>query len=64
MNMNQIINMVLRMVMRKAMNKGINMGMQQMSKSKDRRQPTPEQSDVDRKKMQQTAKLSRRINRF
>lgn len=67
MNMNQIINMVLRRVMSIAINKGINAGVDQVAKRKGRNLNDPEQQvDLaqDKKRLRQTAKLSRRITRL
>ncbi len=67
MNMNQIINLVLRRVMSIAINKGINAGVDQVAKRKGRNLNDPEQQvDLaqDKKRLRQTAKLSRRITRL
>ncbi|WP_424435599.1 hypothetical protein [Planktotalea sp.] len=63
MNMNQIINMVIRRVMNIAINKGINAGVDQMAKRKGRNADDPDLQQ-DKKRLRQTARLTRRMGKF
>lgn len=63
MNMNQIINMVIRRVMSIAINKGINAGVDQMAKRKGGNANDPDQAQ-SKKRMRQTARMTRRITKL